>query len=427
MRFGSMMNSPKNKPSFLRRWLKFIGPGVITGAANDDPSAVTTYSIAGAQFGTGFLWTALFTWPLHAAAQMMCARIGMVTGKGLVGALKQKFPKTILLPTCLALFAANTLNLGADLAGMADVSEMLTGIDARFFVVIFGVAITWATIKFHYEKFVRILKWLCLFLFAYLVTAVMVVDNWGAVFKAAITPSLPQGKTGWSTLVAIIGTVMSPYIFFWQPSQEVEEKKSKGQKDATARQGATVDETDHRKIDVGIGAFFSRLIMFSILVTTALTLHPRNIQIATSREAAEALQPLAGPFSSWLYALGLLGVGFLAVPVLAGSAAYALAELFSWRQGLDQKPQSAQRFYIIITASVALGVVMNFLNISPIKALFWAATVNGLLAPFLLIAIVVVASDSKIMLNQRSSLLVRIIVGLTSLAMLGASAAMFVF
>jgi Mn2+/Fe2+ NRAMP family transporter len=421
------MNDKSSKPSLRGRWFRAIGPGVITGAANDDPSAVTTYSIAGAQFGTAFLWTSLFTWPLLAVAQMMCARIGMVTGRGLVGALKQKFPKPVLLIVCVALFAANTLNLGADLSGMAEVSEMMTGIDARIFVVLFGVSIAWATAKFHYEKIVAILKWLCLFLFAYLVTAVMVVEDWPAILKATITPSLPRGENGWRTLVAIIGTVMSPYVFFWQSSQEVEEEKSRGRKDVKAREGVTINETDQRKLDVGIGSFFSRLVMFFIIVTTALTLHPRNIQIETSRQAAEALEPLAGPFAAVLYTLGLLGVGFLVVPVLSGSAAYALAELFSWRQGLDKTPVSAKRFYAIIAASTLLGIVISLVGISPVKALLWAATVNGVLAPFLLLGVVAVAGDSKIMLNQQSTKVSRVIVILTSVAMLLATAAMFIF
>jgi len=419
---------PDQKTGLFRRFLSTLGPGVITGAADDDPSGIATYSIAGAQLGTSLLWTAVLTWPLMAAVQMTCARIGMVTGEGLAGALGKRFPKPLLVAVCAALLAANVLNIGADLSGMADAAEMLTGINSHYFVVILGVAIAIATVRLRYYQIASTLKWLALSLFAYVITAFLVHPHWAAVLRAAFVPSLPRGSEAWATLVAILGTTISPYLFFWQASQEVEEEKSKGRRMLIQREGATSREIADRKLDVGVGTFASNLVMFFVILTTALTLHTHGLmKIETSRQAAEALRPLAGHLAATLYTLGILGVGCLAIPTLAGSAAYAFAETFRWREGLDEKVASARGFYFVVLLSTAAGIAFDLADINPIRALFWSAVVNGLLAPFLLVGILVVATDRKLMKGQPSSPLGRAVVAVTTLLMFGAAIGMFVF
>jgi NRAMP (natural resistance-associated macrophage protein)-like metal ion transporter len=400
---------------------------VITGAADDDPSGIATYSLAGAQFGTTMLWTALLTWPLMAPVQMMCARIGMVTGSGLAAGLRKKFPTRLVGGAALALLFANTLNVGADLAGMADAAQMVTGLSSHFFVVAFALIISWATIRLRYYHIAQVLKWLCLVLFAYLVAAFHLKPNWVQVAHAAFIPSLPKSKDAWQMLVALLGTTISPYLFFWQASQEVEHEKAAGRNTIRKRRGATESELVDRRFDVGIGTFFSNLVMFSIILTTAITLHAHNItRLETSKQVAEALRPLAGNFAYWLYTLGLLGVGFLSLPTLTGSAAYALAEIFRWRQGLDEKVNKAWAFYSIIVLSTILAVAVDFSAINPIRALYWTAVVNGVLAPFLLVGIIAVASDAKIMAGQPSSLMNRLVVGLVAAIMFTAAIATFV-
>jgi NRAMP (natural resistance-associated macrophage protein)-like metal ion transporter len=420
---------PHRKTSLVRRFFSTLGPGVITGAADDDPSGIATYSIAGAQLGTALLWTALLTWPLMAAVQMMCARIGMVTGEGLAGALRKRFPKPLLIAAAVALLGANVINIGADLAGMADAAAMLTGIiNSHVLVVVFGIGIAAATVRLRYVQIAAVLKWLALVLGAYVITAFLVHPHWSQVLRAAVVPSLPRGREAWATLVAILGTTISPYLFFWQASQEVEEEKAKGRRMIVRREGATDDEIVDRKLDVGVGTFFSNAAMFFIILTTALTLHAHGLtKIETSRQAAEALRPLAGPLAATLYTIGILGVGFLAIPTLAGSAAYAFAETFDWRQGIDEKVQGARGFYAVLVLATAAGIVLDFARINPIRALFWTAVVNGLLAPFLMVGILIVASNRRLMNGQPSSRLGRTAVGLATLLMFLAAVGMFVF
>jgi NRAMP (natural resistance-associated macrophage protein)-like metal ion transporter len=416
------------RTGLARRFFSALGPGVITGAADDDPSGIATYSIAGAQLGTGLLWTAVLTWPLMAAVQMMCARIGMVTGEGLAGALAKRFPKPLLVATCAALLAANVVNIGADLAGMADAAEMLTGINSHYYVVLFGVGIAYATVRLRYYRLASVLKWLALSLFAYVVTAFLVHPRWSAVLRDTFLPSFPHRREAWATLVAILGTTISPYLFFWQASQEVEEERAKGRRMLVRREGATSREIADRKLDVGVGTFASNLVMFFVILTTALTLHAHGIvRIETSRQAAEALRPLAGNLAATLYTLGLLGVGCLAIPTLSGSAAYAFAETFRWSEGLDQKIASARGFYFVVLLSTAAGIALDFADINPIRALFWSAVVNGVLAPFVLVGILVVASDRKLMRGQPSSPLGRAVVAVTTFLMFAAAIGMFVF
>lgn len=426
--------SESSKPSVLaptrvkklRLMLKSFGPGIIAGAADDDPSGIGTYSIAGAQLGTALLWTALLTWPLMAAVQMMCARIGMVTGQGLAANLRLKIPKSVLVAICVSLFLANTLNVGADLSAMADAAEMLSGLSSHLWVVVFGLGIAWATVRLRYHQISSGLKWLAVVLLAYVIVAVIVKPDWSKVLHDTFLPEFPHGNEQWSTIVAILGTTISPYLFFWQASQEVEEQKAYGRATVQPRLGATHEEILLRKFDVGFGTAFSNIVMFFIILSTALTLHREGLRdIQTTRQAAEALTPLAGHFASLLFTLGLLGLGFLAIPTLTASAAYALAETYGWNQGLDARAGKARAFYTVIIVSTILAIGFDFANLSPIKALFWSAVANGVLAPFLLVGIVLVASDRKLMQGRPSSRLGRVTVWITAVLMFAAGAAMF--
>jgi Mn2+/Fe2+ NRAMP family transporter len=412
----------------FRNFFGSLGPGLITGAADDDPSGIATYSSAGAALGTSLLWTALITWPLMAAVQMMCAHIGMQSGRGLAGAFHHKLPRPFIILAASALFFANTINVGADLSGMADAAKMFTGASSHISVFIFGIAIAFATIQFRYQQIATILKWLALVLFAYIFTALIVGPDWKTVVHDTFIPTLPRNHEGWSMLVAILGTTISPYLFFWQASQEVEEEKAAGRRMLARRQGATRRELQVRGIDVGVGTFFSNIVMFFIILTTALTLHRHGLtNIQTSKDAAEALRPLAGKFAAALFTFGVIGVGFLAIPTLTGSAAYALAETFGWHQGLDRKLKTARAFYGVVVVSTLAGIIMDFAGINPVKALVWTAVINGVLAPFLLVGVLLVAADKKIMHQKPSSPLAVITVSVTTLLMFAAALAMFVF
>jgi len=350
-----------------------------------------------------------------------------VTGQGLAANFKRRFPGWLLLVVVTALLAANTINIGADLAGMADAAEMLSGINSHLLVVLFALLILWATVRLHYHQIANVLKWLVLVLFAYPVTAFVVGADWDRVARDTLVPSMPHTRDEWSMLVAILGTTISPYLFFWQASEEVEEEKAAGQSTLAQRRGATLKELELRNFDVGVGAFFSNMVMFFIILTTAITLNRHGItHIETTRQAAEALRPLAGKFAATLFTLGIVGVGFLAIPTLAGSVAYAFAETLGWRQGLDKELKRAWAFYTLILLSTGVGVGLDFIGINPVKALYWTAVINGLLAPFLLVAILVVASDKKLMQGQPSSRLGWTVVAITTLAMFAAGIAMFV-
>ena len=417
-----------SRPAGLRAFWKSLGPGIVAGAADDDPSGIATYSIAGAQFGTAFLWMAIYTWPLMIAVQTMCARIGMVTGRGLAGALRHKFPRPVLLVAAVALFIANTINVGADLAGMADAAELLTGVSSHVWVVLLGVGIAYATIRLRYAVIANVLKWLALVLVAYVITALYVGPTWGVVAHDSFVIQLPRLGGASATVVAILGTTISPYLFFWQASQEVEEEKEKGRRRVEDRVGAEPYEIRTRKIDITIGTFFSNAAMFFIILATALTLHRAGLtKLETSRQVSEALTPLAGRFASLLYTVGLLGTGALAIPTLAGSGAYAFAEIFGWRQGMDEPYHRAPGFYATFICSVAIGVGMDFSQVNPVSALYWTAVINGVLAPFLLVGILIAASDRTLMHGQPSSLTGRVVVGLTAIVMFAAAIGMFVF
>ncbi len=418
---------PRPSRNPIKRFFSALGPGLITGAADDDPSGIVTYSIAGAQLGTSMLWTALLSFPLMCAVQMMCARIGMVTGMGLAAALRKKVPTWVLGSMAAALFLANAINIGADLSGMADVTHLLTGLDSRIFVVLYGMAILAGTIYFRYSRLAAVFKWLALVLFAYIVAAFLVKPHWGQVLRSTFIPSWPKSHAEWSTLVAILGTTISPYLFFWQSAQEIEEEKAKGHLTLAQRQGATDEEINTRKIDVGTGGFFSNTIMYFVILTAAFTLHTQasTSNPETTQQIVSALQPLAGRFATLLFAVGIIGVGFLAIPTLAGSAAYAFSEIFRLRHGLDETLSRARAFYSVMALAVVLGIALTFTHIKPIDALFLTAVINGVLAPPLLVGILLVACDRKIMQGQPSSMLGRIIVGITTVGMALAAVALF--
>jgi NRAMP (natural resistance-associated macrophage protein)-like metal ion transporter len=412
----------------FRRFFAAWGPGLISGAADDDPSSIGTYSVVGAQLGTSVLWTAFITWPLMAAIQMMCLRIGWVTGRGLAGALGEKFPRPLVAAMSLGLLVTNTITVGADLSAMADASEMLSGLNSHYFVIFFGVTIALGTVLFRYRKIANLLKWFALSLFTYVLTAFVVHPDWNTVLRQTLLPTWPTGHEAWAGVVAILGATISPYLFFWLASQELEEKRDLGPVMDSEGQGARTKRMRARKLDVAFGTLFSNIAMYFIILTTGLTLHRNGItNIDTSRDAAAALMPLAGVFAATLFTVGIVGVGLVAIPTLITSAAYALAETFRWKDGLNEKFKAARPFYGVIILSSVIGIALDFADVSPMKALYWAALVNGVLAPFLLIGILIVASDRKIMRQQPSSLLSRLTVGVTALAMLGAAVGMFVF
>lgn len=420
------LKKQKEPQQVVSRFYKAIGPGFVTGAADDDPSGVATYSVAGAQLGTSLLWMAWFTWPMMAAVQMMCARIGMVTGRGLGSALNMKLPTSIIRIFCFLLFLANTINVAADLSGMADAMQLLTGIGSHFWVVAIGILIGIAIVRFKYGQISSVLKWLALSLFAYVITAFVIHPDWSFVGRQTFSFSFKNNSETWQTIVAILGTTISPYLFFWQAAQEVEEEKAQG-RNLQERKGATQVEIHDKIMDVGAGTLLSNVVMFFIILTTALTLHTHGIDnITSSKQVAEALRPLAGNLATLLYTVGLVAVGLLAIPTLSGSAAYAFAETLHWTHGLDEKWGKAKAFYAVIIISILAAIGLDFANVNPIQMLYWSAVCNGVLAPFLLLGIFMVANDNKIMHGQVSTRANRIVVGITIFLMFGAMVAMFV-
>lgn len=415
-------------PSPLQKFFKDLGPGVITGAADDDPSGISTYSVAGATFGYTGLWTALFTFPLMAAVQLMCARLGMVIGQGLAAVIRKRYSRWILWPSCALLLIANIFNIGADLGGMADAMQMVTGVRAYFWTPLFACAIVALLFLTSYRAMARVLKWLTLVLFAYVITAFLAQPDWSTVLRATFIPHIEWTKSFMSVLVGIFGTTISPYLFFWQAAEEVEEDREHGKSTVAQRRGSTDEELAIAKKDVITGMAFSNLVMYFIILTTAATLHAHGItKIDTAQQAAEALRPLAGQGAYWLFTLGLIGTGMLAVPVLAGSCAYAIAESAGWRSAsLNRKPHRARRFYAVIAISVLVGLVFNYAGFNAVKMLFWSAVLNGVLAPPLVILIVLLTSDSKVMGKRTNSPRMRLLAWLCAAVMTAAAVALLV-
>lgn len=389
----------------LSDFLKDLGPGLITGAADDDPSGISTYSVAGASYGYATLWTALLSFPLMAAIQLMCARLGMVTGCGLASVLRARYSRWVLWFACTLVVVANVFNIGADLGGMADAMQMMTGVRAYLWTPFFAALILTLLLWTSYRLMARIFKWLTLVLFAYVIAAFLSHPNWGNVLRATFIPHLEWSKDYISVLVAILGTTISPYLFFWQAAQEVEEDREHGKTTVAQRKGATNKELRVAKRDVITGMLLSNLVMYFLILTTGATLNAHGHKhIETAKQAAEALRPLAGQGAYWLFTFGIIGTGMLAVPVLAGSCAYAIAEGAKWKDAsLNLQPRLATKFYAVIGVAIAIGLAFDFAGFNAVRMLFWSAVLNGLLAPPLVIMVVLLTGDRKVMGNRVNS------------------------
>jgi len=385
-------------PARLRGFFADLGPGLITGAADDDPSGISTYSVTGAAFGYAPLWTALFSFPLMVSVQLMCARLGMVTGRGLAGVVRRRYGRPVLWGACGLLAIANIFNIGADLGGMAEATEMVTGIDSRLLVPLYAILVVSLLFWSSYRRIARTFKWLTLVLFAYVGAGLLARPDWHAVLAATLVPRVEATPRYIATFVGILGTTISPYLFFWQAGQEVEEERARGRVTVGTREGATDAEVRRSNIDVTVGMFFSNLVMYFIILTTAATLHAHGVtEITTAQQAAEALRPLAGNGAYWLFTLGIVGTGVLSVPILAGSCAYAIAEGAAWRGSLEQRPRDARGFYAVVAVSMAVGLLLDFLGFDAVAMLFWSAVVNGVLAPPLVVLVVLLTSDRAVM------------------------------
>ncbi len=394
------MNSAIKYSARIKKFLSILGPGLVTGASDDDPSGIATYSQAGAQFGLSTLWTALLTFPLMAGIQGMCARIGLVTSQGLTVTLKQHYSKPLLYTMLLFSFPAITLNIGADIQGMGAVANMIfPAIPVSVFCVGITAILMFIIIKYPYQKIATILKWLCLSLLLYMVVPFMVKQDWGLIAKNTFVPAIKFNKDFISILVAILGTTISPYLFFWQTTMEAEDM-------AHSKRKVIVDKQvlDNMKTDVNIGMLLSNVVMFFIILTAGSVLFPAGIrQIDTVDQAAKALEPLTGKLTYLIFALGVLGTGLLAIPVLAGSQSYMLAETFDWKAGLDKKFPQARPFYVTIIISLSVGLSLDFLGVSPIKALLYTAISYGLTAPVLIAIILHIGNNKKIMQANTNS------------------------
>ncbi|HKW81361.1 MAG TPA: Nramp family divalent metal transporter [Casimicrobiaceae bacterium] len=379
----------------VRRHWRELGPGLITGAADDDPSGIATYSQAGAQFGFQLAWTVVLTLPLMIAIQLVSARIGRVTGRGLASNIRAHLPGPIVYAVVALLFIANTINVAADIAAMAESVHLVAGGNAAALAVAFGAVCLGLEVFMSYRSYVRYLKWLTLALFAY-VGVVLVVDVQWADLLAGLVPRFEHSSGAVLLIVAVFGTTISPYLFFWQAAQEVEEARS--ERSGARRATSTRRQLRRIEFDTLTGMVFSNLIALAIIVSAAATLHHAGIaRIETSAQAAQALRPIAGPFAFLLFSLGIIGTGLLAVPVLAGSAAYAVAETFRWRRGLDLKPRQARGFYAIVALATALGVALDLTGIDPIRALVWAAVINGVTAVPIMAVMMLVAADRRVL------------------------------
>lgn len=403
----------------LARFTRSLGPGLITGAADDDPSGIATYSQAGAAFGFGMAWTAVLSFPLMTAVQFACARLGLVSGRGLAAVLRVFYPRWLLWMACALVVFANVVNIAADLGAMAEVAELLTGVPSYWWhVPIAGVILAVLAIA-SYRSLVRTMKYLTLVLFSYVATAFIVVQDWTVVLQATFWPRISFDSTSVLMLVAIFGTTISPYLFFWQTAQAVEEERAAGRRTVGRRKGASKSELRAAWFDVLVGMGFSVLVMFFILVTTGATLHPAGIvQIETARQAAEALRPIAGSGAYVLFSLGILGTGFLGVPVLAGSAAYAVSEAGAWRASMNDSPRIAPRFFGVLATALVAGVAIDLAGVNAVRMLFIAAVVNGVIAAPLIVIVLRVTNDARIMNGQRNGKWLNAGVSLAALLML---------
>lgn len=405
----------------VKKIFKNVGPGVITGASDDDPSGIATYSQAGAKFGYGLLWMSLFTLPLMYAVQEMSARLAMVTGRGLSDIIRHHVSGRTVLVLSVMFFIVNTVNIGANLGAMAAALQLV--LPGSFFLYLILIAAVVIVLEFFtsYKQYTVILRWLILSLFAYVITAFVTPQDWGAVLRNTLIPNLFRHPDLWMMVVAILGTTIAPYLFFWQASEEVEEEIESGRKNVRSRLGATPAELSKMRADVTTGMVLSNVIMFFIILTTAATLHRAGItEITSAEQAAAALKPLTSQFAFWLFTIGIIGTGLIGVPVLAGSASFAMAEVFGWKEGLEKRFGQAKPFHLTILLAIVLGVLANVIGIPAIDFLIAAAVLNGLLAPVLLWYIIRLADRRDVVGQHRSSWVVRwlgwITFGLMSLA-----------
>jgi NRAMP (natural resistance-associated macrophage protein)-like metal ion transporter len=405
-----------------------LGPGLITGAADDDPSGIATYSQAGAQFGFNMLWTMVFTYPLMVGIQLVSARIGLVTGRGLAANIRTSFPKPLLWGIVALLLLANVINIAADIAAMGDAARLIFGGSAHEYTSIIGLVCLTLQVFMAYKRYVKYLKWLTLALLSYVAIVFMLNVPWAQVATSVVAPQLTWNRDTLMIIVAIFGTTISPYLFFWQAAQEVEDIRSTpGARpliDAPPRESRK--QLRRVKLDTFIGMGFSNLVAFFIILTTAATLHASGVtDIQTSAQAAEALRPLGGEFTFMLFALGIIGTGMLAVPVLAGSAAYAVAECFEWRTGLNLELLEAREFYGLVALATLGGCALNFAHISPIKALLWSALINGVIAVPIMVVMMLLASKHSLMGRHVISTKLKVAGWLATAVMAAAVIAMF--
>ena len=412
-----------NIKSKLKRFWKLLGPGLITGASDDDPSGIATYSQAGAGFGLSTLWTALIAFPLMASIQQMCARIGLVTEQGLTGTLKKNYPRPVLYLMLLFSFPAIVMNIGADIAGMGAVGNLLfPAIEATYFSVVFTLILLVLIIYLPYQRIAAILKYLCIVLLVYLIVPFLYHQDWLLILKSALVPNIHFNKEFMGILVGILGTTISPYLFFWQASMEVEEMKHR-------KKHLMVNKKiiNEMKQDVDFGMSFSGLVMFFIILTTGTVLYQGGVhQIDTVEQAAQALKPLAGNFAYLLFAIGVIGTGLLAIPVLSGSLSYIISETFGWEQGLDKKFHEAKAFYIVIAISLVLGLSLNYVGISPVKALIYTAILYGITAP-VLIAIILHVSNNKAVMGDFTNSRIANILGFLALIIMTLAAGVLLY
>jgi len=392
-----LSKSHKERQAHQKSFLKKIGPGIITGAADDDPSGIGTYSTVGAKFGLGLSWLALYLLPMMTAVQETCARIGIVTGKGLAGALKKKLSSPIVFVLIILLVIANTINIGANIGAVAASVKMITGMNFYIAAILFTLTIVALEVFVKYHQYAKILRWLVLSLAAYIITGILIKPDWYEVFLSVLVPKIELTPEYILAIVAVIGTTISPYLFFWQSSQEVEEKRDDGT--LSDHHVAIINEEIHEmRKDVVSGMSIANIVFLFIVITTAFVLFKNGItNIETAEQAASVLEPFAGKFAAHVFTLGIIGTGILAIPVLAGASAYAISEVLEWREGLSLKFSRAHGFYGIIILSTLVGLLMNLIGINPITALYYAAVINGLVASVLLFFIFKIGNDREIM------------------------------
>lgn len=395
---GDTEAPPPRKPNAAKRLLAVLGPGFITGASDDDPSGIATYATAGATLGFATLWTSIVTFPLMVGIQVICARIGVTSGAGLAGALRRHYPRAILYPALLGLVFANTLNAGADIGAIAAGINLIVPIPIAALIIPIALGILALQLWGSYRVIAAVFKWLALTLTAYIAAAFFARPDWGEVLRGTFVPRLSLDRTYLLTLVAILGTTISPYLFFWESSEEAEEEAGKGHTPESSRGGELDAELTSAAWDTTIGMFFANLVFYFIILATAATLNATgSTDIQSAADAAAALRPVAGDAASILFALGMIGAGVLAVPVLTGAGAYAVAETFGWTEGLGQRPARAKAFYAVIVGSTLAGLAINFIGINPIKALVYVAAINGILAPPLLVLLLFVSNNRAVM------------------------------